>query len=113
MNRDPRLYVEDILYSINSIEQYVSSLSEEEFYRNEMLQDAVVRRLEIIGEAARNLPAELRRQYPDIPWRRIIGLRNIISHEYFRTVLSRIWEVIQRDIPHLKARVAEIRQELG
>lgn len=67
-----------------------------------MIMDAVIRNIEIIGEAANNIPAEMRRQYPDISWSRIVGMRNIISHEYFGVLPDIIWKTVKKDIPKLK-----------
>ena len=111
--RDPRLFIEDILLSISAIERYVSDLSKEEFAEQDLIQDAVVRRLEIIGEAARQLPTELRDLYPDIPWRRIAGLRNRLTHEYFGIVVDRVWNVVQDDLPTLKTKIEDIQSRLA
>ncbi|MGB2768363.1 MAG: DUF86 domain-containing protein, partial [Candidatus Zixiibacteriota bacterium] len=75
--------------------------------------DAVIRNLEIIGEAARNLPEAVRNGHPDIPWKRMIGLRNIAVHEYFGVDLSIIWEVITKNLPEAKARIVEVLESLN
>lgn len=69
---------------------------------NRLLQDGVIRQLEVMGEAARNLTEDLRNEYPNIPWRQMIGLRNRMIHAYFNVNLQIIWEIIQGDIPNLK-----------
>jgi uncharacterized protein with HEPN domain len=113
MTRDPRLYLQDIAESIQDIENYTQDMNEEGFHASRLVQDAVVRRLEIIGEAARQLPAATKNQYPSVPWRRIAGLRNRITHEYFGILLERIWEVIQRDLPLLKETIHQMQLDLG
>ena len=78
--RDGRVYVEDILESISKIEEYTKAISKE-FFRNTQVQDAVLRRLKIIGEATKNLPEELRNRCPWIPWKKIAGMRDVLIHE--------------------------------
>lgn len=81
---------------------------EEEFYENVEKQDAVLRRLEIIGEAVKHLPDGIRENHPDIPWRQIAGMRDIIIHEYFGITLEMVWVVATEDIFDLKAKVEKI-----
>ncbi len=113
MKRDPGLYLDDILQSIKAIENYTQGVSQEQLDTNQLLQDAVVRRLEIIGEAANHLPKELTDRYPKIPWRRITGMRNMITHKYFGILVERVWEVIDRDLPTLKASIVRMMAELA
>jgi uncharacterized protein with HEPN domain len=87
----------DILESMNRIDTYILGVNYDSFLNNQMLIDAVIRNLEIIGEAARNLPDELKNKYPELPWRNMIGLRNILIHQYFGVDESIIWEVITVD----------------
>jgi len=97
--RTYKLFVEDILEAMDKIERYIKGLTYETFVKNEMVADAVLRNLEIIGEASGNIPEDTREKYPDIPWRRIIGLRNIAIHKYFGVDLAIIWEIITRNLP--------------
>ena len=83
MKRNYRLFVEDILESMNRIEEYIKNISIEEFKNSNIIFDAVIRNLEIIGEAAKNIPDEIKEQYEFVPWPRMAGLRNILIHEYF------------------------------
>ena len=89
MTRDMRLYIEDILDSIAKIEQYTKDINEQKFLTNTQVQDSVLRRLEIIGEAVKSIPNTLRDKYPQIPWKRIAGLRDVLIHEYFGVNLRR------------------------
>lgn len=100
-----KLFVEDMLESINKIERYTRGLTYDKFEKNEVVVDAVIRNLEIIGEAARNIPEEVRAKYPDIPWKRMIGLRNITIHEYFGVDLNIIWEIITKNLPETKPKI--------
>jgi len=106
--RKPDVYLQDIFESILQIEEYLDDVNENEFYRNSQKQDAVLRRLEIIGEAAKHISEEIRDKYDDVPWRRIAGMRDIIIHEYFGITLSMVWVVAKRDLPNLKSRIEKI-----
>ena len=106
--RKPDVYLQDILESIEHIQRFLDGVSEDEFYKNVEKQDAVLRRLEIIGEAVKHLPEEIRGDHPDIPWRQIAGMRDIIIHEYFGVTLNMVWIVATDDIFDLKTKVEEI-----
>jgi len=101
-NRDYNIFIEDILEAMNKIERYIRGLKYEEFVKNEMAVDAVIRNLEIIGEASKNIPEDIKEKYSKIPWKRMIGLRNIAIHEYFGVDLSIIWEIITKNIPETR-----------
>jgi len=103
-----KIFTEDILGSVSKIERYIKSLDYNKFVKNDMVVDAVIRNLEIIGEAARNIPENVRKLYPEIPWERMIGLRNIVIHEYFGVDENILWEIIKKDIPKLKIKLEEI-----
>lgn len=112
MKRDVKVFLEDILESIEKIEEYTANIDEEDFYENTIIQDAVLRRLEIIGEAVKNIPDDFREKYPDIPWRQIAGMRDVLIHAYFGVNLRRVWKVIEEDIQDLKLRILRILEEL-
>jgi len=103
MPRDFRLYIDDILEAIHQIQTYIVDLDEDAFARDRKTQDAVIRNLEIIGEAAGNLPEQFQKTAPDIDWRKIKGLRNILIHEYFGINIPIIWDVVQSKLGPLEA----------
>ena len=110
MSRDSGLYVEDILEAIGRIRSYVEGQDERSFSADLKTQDAVIRNLEIIGEAARRLPATVETSVPEMEWPKIRALRNILIHEYFGVNLPIIWDVLQNKLGPLEA---ACRQLLG
>jgi len=111
MRRDYRVYLRDILDAIVKIERYVASSSFEEFVKNELVVDAVVRNLEIIGEAVKRLPKNVTTEHNDIDWRRMAGLRDILIHEYFGVDSEILWDIIKNKLPEMKEKVCQILQE--
>lgn len=101
--RSRDLLVEDMLEAISKIENYTFGLSSDQFHADAKTADAVVRNLEIIGEAAGRLPKEFHAHFPDVEWSKIIGLRHRIVHDYFGIDLGIIWTILQRDLPAFKA----------
>ena len=108
MNKDPQTFLRHILESIDWIEKDVKGMSRKEFLTNVPTQDAVIRRIEIIGEAIRNLPEELRSKHSEVPWQDIMGMRNQLIHGYFGVDLELVWRVIENDIPPLKRQVKKL-----
>ncbi|MBY0434586.1 MAG: DUF86 domain-containing protein [Cyclobacteriaceae bacterium] len=108
--RDVSLFVDDIIESIQRIEEYTSNLTEAQFEASLEKQDAVFRRLEIIGEAVKNIPKETRSKFPNVPWQHIAGLRDVITHNYFGLIPKRIWNIIKNDIPSLKVEIKKVRE---
>lgn len=106
--KDETVYLRHIGDAIQQIESYTAGLSRKEFFAERMVQDAVVRQLEIIGEASRQLSDDLRTQHDHIPWRAMIGMRNRIAHEYLNLDLQVIWEVVKHDLPTLKTQIDRI-----
>ena len=88
--------------------EYTNMLTEEEFSKNPQVQDAVVRRLEVIGEAAKNVSEETKEKHSDIPWKKITGMRDVLTHAYFGVNLKRVWEVVKTDLPQLKQNLSTI-----
>lgn len=106
--RDPDLLIKDMLAAMGKIERYTSGMDQELFRQDEKTVDAVVRNLEILGEAARQLPEDFIARNPEVPWRQIAGLRNRIVHDYFGLDLDLIWEVIRHDLPQLQDRLGHL-----
>ena len=105
MTSDPLVFLQDILDSIDLIECYTQNLTEPAFLSSQEKQDAVIRRLEVIGEATRNLPAEFTGAHPGIPWGRIVAMRNRLAHAYASVDLKLTWAVVVNDLPILKREV--------
>ena len=110
--RSLELLVEDIWESIEKIERYIKGMSLENFQSDEKTTDAVVRNLEVIGEAAGRLPEDFIKRHSEIEWVKITGLRNRIVHEYFDVDLQIIWQILKKDLPTFKASLKNIRSEL-
>lgn len=102
MRRDFGLYLDDILEAIHQIRTYLADQDEEAFTKDRKTQDAVIRNLEIIGEAAGKLPSQIQKDEPEIDWRKITGLRNILIHEYFGINLPIVWDVVQHKLDSLE-----------
>ena len=113
MPRDYKLYLEDILAAIERINSYTRSVDFKTFQNDSQKVDAVLHNLEVIGEAAKNVPMDLRTAYPDIEWRKIAGLRDIIVHEYFGVSVEIVWDIIQNKLPDLHKGVKEILEKAG
>jgi uncharacterized protein with HEPN domain len=111
-----KVFLQDILESINLIEKYTQGLSKEEFLDKErdniQMKDAIIRRLAIIGEAVNNIPNNFREEYSNIPWREISGMRNILVHEYFGVKMERVWKTTKEDLPDLREKINNILKEL-
>jgi uncharacterized protein with HEPN domain len=108
--KSDELYLRHILDSLNRIETY-TAVGRDEFMSQSHWQDAVIRQLEVIGEATKRLSAELRDTHQEVPWRRIAGLRDVLIHNYMQVDLAAVWQVTQHDVPALKARVTAILDE--
>jgi uncharacterized protein with HEPN domain len=106
--RDLGLYLEDINTSINKIRKYTRGMNYSEFKKDHKTVDAVIRNLEIIGEAAGKLPSEFKKKHPQVPWRKMIGLRNRVAHEYFGIDIEILWTTIHYDLPYLKKEVKKL-----
>lgn len=113
MKKDARVFAEHILECIELIEDYLDGKTKNDFLGSVQLQDAVIRRIEIIGEAAKNVPSDMKLRYPDIPWNEMTGMRDILIHKYFGIDLELTWEVVIKDIPGLKGKFLRIRNDLG
>lgn len=101
--RNDDLYLYDIFTSLDLIQKYTQGLSENDFASNTMLQDAIIRRLQIIGEAAKKISDQTLKQYPDIPWAKIKGMRNRLVHNYDGVDMHIVWNTITESVPELKS----------
>jgi len=106
--RPAGIFLEDILQAIKKIEKYTNGLNYERFHSDEKSVDAVIRNLEIIGEASKNIPSELKDKIPQIPWKKMMGLRNIVAHEYFGIDLKIIWEIASENLPEVKPLIKQV-----
>jgi len=100
--RDAELLAEDMLDALRKIDSYTAGMDHFAFLQDEKAVDAVVRNLEVLGEAARQIPNEFAAGHPDVPWRKITGLRNRIVHVYFGLDLEMIWQIVRNDLPPLR-----------
>ena len=106
--REWKLFVEDILESIELIEKYIENLEFNDFSKDRKTIDAVVRNFEIIGEASKYIPDYIKEKYTDVDWIGIVGLRNRIAHEYFGVSLEIVWNIIKQELPKLKNQMEQI-----
>lgn len=112
MIKDPSIFIEHIIENIIDIESFVKNVDKDKFLKNKEKQNAVIRSLEIIGEAVKNLPQNITDKYPIIPWKEIAGTRDKITHHYFGVDLELIWKTITENIPELKQEILEIKEKL-
>ena len=109
MKRDINLFIQDILENIKDIEIFSKGLNKEKFENDKLKQNAIIRSLEIIGEATKNIPDSFRDKYSNIPWRKISGFRDVLSHAYFGVSMERIWNIIEKDLPELRKEIEKIK----
>lgn len=110
--KDQKLYILHILDSISRIERYTDGLSEDEFYKDFLIQDAVIRNIQVIGEASKKVDILIKEAHTDIPWRQIAAMRNKVIHEYFGVDLQAVWQVIIIDLATLKYQMTELQNKL-
>ena len=112
MKKDDRVYLRHIMDAINLIEKYLENVNCDEFMKNHMIQDAVIREIEIIGEATKNISEELKNKYTDIPWRNIAGIRDKLIHGYFGVDLDAVWGTATEDIPKLRDSIKKVLEKI-
>jgi len=110
--RDTKLYVKDIVDSIQKIEQYTKGLTLEKFKKEDLIIDAVIRNFEIIGEASKNIPEKIKSQFPDVPWKEMAGMRDKVIHEYFGVDFDIVWKTIATRMTSLKKSLNNIYNSL-
>lgn len=106
--RDWTFRIKDILTAIDKIEKYTKNLNATEFRKNELVIDAVIRNFEIIGEASNNIPVEVQKTYPQIPWREMVAMRNFLIHEYSGVDLSTVWQTAHIHLPVLRKQLLSL-----
>ena len=106
MKREYKLFLGDILESIERVQKYTSTLTLSSFKNNSLVRDACVRNIEIMGEAIKNIPKEVKARYPDIPWEKVIGFRNMVIHQYWVIDVDILWDIIQTKLDSLYKQVA-------
>lgn len=108
----PHVYLEDMVEAIEKVEKYLNGVNEEQFSHDTILQDAVIRRLMIIGEAATKLSDDIKQQAPEIPWKTIISFRNVAIHVYAEVSMEKVWEIYKQDLPPLIGQLRTLLQSL-
>jgi uncharacterized protein with HEPN domain len=111
--KEPIIFIGHILENIEDIESFTKNVNKEDFLENKEKQNAIVRSLEIIGEAVKNISPKIKVKYKDVPWRGIAGTRDKITHHYFGVDLELIWKMIKENIPVLKKQVLKIKVDLS
>lgn len=113
MKRDYKLFIKDILDSITKIEKFIKNMNFEQFVKDEKTNNAVIHKLEIIGEATKNIPPDIRNKYKEIPWSDMAKIRDKISHFYFGIRYEIIWKVVKKRLPQLKPVIKKILNDLN
>ena len=110
--RDTKIYLQDILDAMEAIENFVVDFDLEGFKINDMLSSAVIRKFEVIGEAAKNVPKDITKKYPDVPWKKMAGMRDRLIHFYFGIKYDLVWHTIKAEIPRIKPLIKRILTEI-
>jgi uncharacterized protein with HEPN domain len=106
--KDDLAFIEHILLCIEKIQDYTKDMTPVDFKDNELVQDAVIRNIEIIGEASKKVSKDLKAQYPEVPWKEISGMRDKLIHDYFGVDVDVVWKTVKEDIPYLKSLIENI-----
>ena len=113
MRKNYDVYFKDMVDAMQNIEEYTEGLDFKGLKDNKLIRDAVIRNLEVIGEAVKNIPKEIRDKHPEIKWREIAGLRDRLIHKYFEVDLEIVWDIIKNKLPELKTKISAIYQTGG
>ncbi len=112
MKKEDDIYLKHVLESISDIEKSLKNISKENFSKNKDVQDAIIRRIEIIGEAIKNISEKTKKKYPETEWKKIAGTRDVLIHSYFSVDIDLVWEIVQRDLPILKKQIKDILNKI-
>lgn len=112
MKRNIKLYLMDILDAMAAIEKFVEGMSFEDFKKDDKTSSAVIRKFEIIGEATRNIPNEIKQRYQDIPWKTMAGFRDKLIHFYFGIKYGIVWDTIKSRLPELKIKIQKVLDDM-
>lgn len=112
MMKDPTIFVRHMLESIFRIEDYIAGIDRRIFLEQKGIQDSVIRRLEVLGEAAKNLPEDVRAAHPEVPWKKIVGMRDILIHGYFGVDLNLVWKVATEELAALRTHLEQMLKDL-
>jgi len=112
MRRDNKLFLKDIFESCKYIQEFVEGMDFEQFLQDEKTSSAVIRKFEIIGEAAKNIPNSITEKYPHVPWKGMAGIRDRLIHGYFGVDYNIVWESIETDLPPLISAISQILNDL-
>ncbi|HEV3261344.1 MAG TPA: DUF86 domain-containing protein [Gemmataceae bacterium] len=113
MPRDYKVFLQDVLEAIGNVAEFVGRMTQTEFAADKKTVHAVVRNLEVIGEAIKSVPPEVRDPNPQVPWQRIAGLRDILIHHYFQIDIDIVWDIVQNKLPELKWQIEGILADPG
>jgi len=111
--RDYTIYLKDILAAIQSIEEFIAGMDLDSFQGDDKTTSAVIRKLEIIGEAVKQLPDEIRQKHPEVPWKEMAGMRDRLIHFYFGVDYHLVWKAITERLPQVKQKIEKVLQEAG
>src|SRR3989338_5066989 len=107
-----KIFIDHIIENIIDVESFIKRVSKEEFFNNKEKQNAVIRSLEVIGEAVKNIPNEFREKYSGVEWKEAAGTRDKITHHYFGVNLETVWEIVTINLPKLKEQMLKIKQDV-
>jgi uncharacterized protein with HEPN domain len=113
MKKSPSPFLNHIIEAATIIQEYTASITEAEFYQNQLVQDAVIRRLEVVGEACSKLADNFKQSHSKIPWKKIIAMRNRLTHEYWDIDLKLVWQTASKDVKQLKNDLLNLFEKIG